>query len=81
MNEYDYVVYFIFGKKYNFNNLIFEGEYLNKKRNSKGKEYFDDKLLYEVEFKNGKRNGKGKRYDNKGDIIFQGEFYKGVKWN
>ena len=41
--------------------LIFEGEYLNEKRNGKGKEYNDDgELTFEGEYINGKRNGKGK---------------------
>ena len=36
--------------------LIFEGEYLNGKRNGKGKEYYDNgKLEFEGEFINGKR--------------------------
>ena len=43
------------------NKLIFEGEYLNRKRNGKGKEYYDDgKLKFEGEYLNDKRwNGKG----------------------
>ena len=35
-------------------NLIFEGEYLNGKRNGKGKEYYKRKLLFEGEYLNGK---------------------------
>ena len=43
--------------------LLFEGEYLNGKRNGKGKEYDDiGKVKYEGEYLNGKRNGKGKEY-------------------
>ena len=30
------------GKEYDYGNLIFEGEYLNGKRNGKGKEYDED---------------------------------------
>ena len=47
------------------NELIFEGEYLNGKRNGKGKEYtiFTDiggsELIYEGEYLNGLRRGKG----------------------
>ena len=41
--------------------LIFEGEYLNGKRNGKGKEYNKyDRLIFEGEYLNGKRNEKGK---------------------
>ena len=43
-------------KIYWFGKLIFEGEYLNGKRNGKGKEYnFNDQLIFEVEYLNGKR--------------------------
>ena len=59
---------------YDFNQIIFEGEYLNGKRNGKGREYNDEgQLIYEGEFLNGKRNGKGKEYEN-GQLIFEGEF-------
>ena len=50
-------------KEYNIYNdeLIFEGEYLNGKRNGKGKEYNNNvRLIFEGEYLNGKRNGKGK---------------------
>ena len=41
--------------------LIFEGEYLNGKRNGKGKEYDKDgELIFEGEYLNGFRNGKRK---------------------
>ena len=54
------------GKEYDKStkNMIFEGEYLNKKRNGKGKEYYYGcKLKYEGEYLNGKRNGKGKEFN------------------
>ena len=49
------------GKEYNFEKLIFEGEYLNGERNGIGKEYDDNgKLIFEGEYLNGKKwNGKG----------------------
>ena len=52
-------------KEYNiFNDLVYEGEFLNGVRNGKGKEYhFNDKLKFEGEYLNGKRNGKGKKYN------------------
>ena len=41
--------------------MIFEGEYLNGKRNGIGKEYYKNgKLKYEGEYLDGERNGKGK---------------------
>ena len=65
--------------------LIFEGEYLNGKRNGKGKEYNyygqKDKVIFKGEYLNGKRNGKGKEYDIYGNLIFEGEYLNGKKWN
>ena len=29
----------------------------------------------------GKRNGKGKEYNKNGNLIFEGEFKNGLKWN
>ena len=46
------------GKEYslNTNKLIFEGEYLNGKRNGKGKEFYENgKLKFEGEYINGKK--------------------------
>ena len=59
--------------------LIFEGEYLNGKRNGKGKEYFGkiNKLRFEGEYLNGKRNGKGKEYCYR-RLIFDGNIQKGI---
>ena len=61
--EYDY-----------YGDLLFEGEYLNGKRNGKGKEYENGKLIFEGEYLNAERNGKGKEYDYKGDLEFEGEY-------
>ena len=63
----------------NTDDLVFEGEYLNGKRNGKGKEYKDEKLIFEGEYLNGKRNGKGKEYvdDYIGKFIFEGEYLNG----
>ncbi len=58
--------------------LIFEGEYLNEKKNGKVKEN-NGWLKFEGEYLNGKRNGKAKEYD--GDLIFEGEYKNGKKWN
>ena len=62
--------YFIKG-----NILIFEGEYLNKKRNGKGKEYKNNKIIFEGEYLNGKRIGMGKEYNEFGKVIFEGEYF------
>ena len=60
---------------YGDGNLIFEGEYLNGKRNGKGKEYhyLDGRLEYEGEYLNGKKYGKGKEY-KLGELEFEGEY-------
>ena len=60
--------------------LIFEGEYLNGKRNGKGKEYNEGhKLIFEGEYKNGKKYGQGKEYDENGQLLFEGEYLYGEK--
>jgi len=70
------------GKEYNAynDNLLFEGEYLNGKRNGKGKEYYYDEIIFNGEYKNGKRNGSGKEYEFS-NLIFKGEYLNGKKWN
>ena len=62
--------------------LLFEGEYLNKKRNGKGKEYnsYGD-LEFEGEYLNGKRNGKGKEFYDSEILKFEGEYLDGKRWN
>ena len=65
------------GKEYDGlnNKLIFEGEYLNGKRNGKGKEYnYKGALIFEGEYLNGKKNGKGKEYDYDSKLKFEGEY-------
>ena len=65
----------------NHKELLFEGEYLNDKRNGKGKEYiFGNELIFEGEYLNGKRwNGKGKEYNYNGKLEFEGEYLNGQK--
>ena len=53
-------------------NLIFEGEYLNGKRNGKGKEYNSfGKLSFKGEYKYGLK-AKGKEYYPNGKLYFKG---------
>ena len=62
--------------------LIFEGEYLNKKRHGKGKEYNKDrKLIYEGEYQDGKKHGKGYKceYNERGKLIYEGECLDGKR--
>ena len=62
------------------NIIIFEGEYLNGKRNGKGKEYYKNrKLKFEGEYLNGKRHGKGKEYYRNDRLKFEGEYLKGKR--
>ena len=64
---------------YNHIGLVFEGEYLNGKRNGKWKEYdYDGKLKFEGEYLNGKRHGKGKEYYYN-RLIFEGEYLNGKR--
>ena len=70
------------GKEYDIDTdeLLFEGEYKNKKRNGIGKEYDEEKLIFEGEYKNGIKNGHGKKYDKDGKLIFEGQYLNGVEW-
>ncbi len=60
-------------KEYTRDNiLIYEGEYLKRKRNGKGKEYFEfGEVSFEGEYLNGERNGKGKEYYRSGDLLLK----------
>ena len=60
--------------------LIFEGKYMNGKKNGKGKEYYKyGTLKYEGEFLNDKKNGNGKEYNEDGNLIFKGRYFNGNK--
>ena len=65
-----YLKYETIVKEYNDDDLIFEGEYLNKKRNGKGKEYYyNGKLIFKGEYLNGKKwNGKG--FDVNNNLVY-----------
>ena len=68
------------GKEYEYDgSLVFEGEYLNAKRNGKGKEYDNGRLVFEGEYLNGKKNGHGKEYNKNGYIKFEGEYLNGER--
>ena len=62
--------------------LIYEGEYLNGKRNGKGKEYenLNGVLIYEGEYLNGERHGKGKEYSfNDGSFWGEVKYLNGIR--
>ena len=75
-------------EKFNkFDGYFFEGEYINGQRNGKGKTYqhhnWEDKYIveFEGEYLNGNEHGKGKEYNNYGNLIFEGEYFYGKRWN
>ena len=63
------------------NELLYDGECLNGKRNGKGEEYRNGKVIFEGEYLNEKRNGKGKEYYDNERIKFEGEYLNGKIWN
>ena len=70
------------GKEYNIFNdeIVFEGDYINRKRNGKGKEYdYIGKIKFEGEYSNGER--KGIEYGEYGAKVFEGEYLSGKRWN
>jgi len=77
-------------RDYDYEESIYEGEYLNGERNGKGRDFkkFDSYLImFYGEYLNGKRHGKGKEYwvnnenDTNGKLIFEGEYLNGKRWN
>ena len=68
------------------NKLIFEGEYINGKRNGKGKEYYENgKLKFEGKYLNGLKNGEGieyhseKNFNKEKEIKFEGQYLNGLR--
>ena len=68
-------------KEYGYDGkLVFEGEYLNGKKNGIGKEYkMNGTIEFEGEYLNGKRR-KGKVYDYESNLKFEGEYLNGKKY-
>ena len=66
--------------RFDSNKVLFEGEYLNEKRNGNGKEYNKNgELIFEGEYLYGYRF-KGKEYI-KGLVSYEGEYLFKKKWN
>jgi len=40
-----------------------------------------ENIILDIEYLNGKKNGKGKEYNSFYRLIFEGEFFGGIKWN
>ena len=68
------------GRKQEFINgkLVYDGEFLNGKRNGKGKEFENNILIYDGEFLDGERNGKGREFEY-GILIYEGNFLEGER--
>ena len=61
-------------------NLDYDGELLNGKKNGQGKHYINNILIYEGQYLNGERNGKGKEYNITGDYLeYEGEFLNNTR--
>ena len=63
-----------------FDKLIFEGEYLNGKRNGKGREYNNGFLNFEGTYLNGERNGNEIEYNYINKSKFEGEYLNSKKY-
>jgi hypothetical protein len=55
-------------------NLVYEGDWINDKREGFGKDISCHGDYYLGEFKNGLMNGKGKLYDKNGNLLYDGDF-------
>ena len=42
---------------------------------------YNNRILFEGQYSNENKNLNGKEYNEKGDILFEGEYYDGKKWN
>ena len=75
---------YINGKKWNGKFYDKYNKAINELKEGKGyiKEYsYDNKLKFQGNYINGERNGKGKEYDTYGNIIFNGVYKNGKRWN
>ena len=54
--------------------LIYEGDYVNGKKEGNGKIVYQNGKYYIGEFKEGERNGNGTLFDNDNSIIYEGQF-------
>ena len=61
-----------------FNGEIYEGEWVNDKRNGKGNQTLPNGEVYEGEFKDDKRHGKGKCQQADGDL-YEGQYANNKK--
>ena len=60
---------------------IIKYDEIMKKNELKIYNSYNDKILFEGQYSNENKNGKGKEYNVKGNLIFEGVYYDGKKWN
>ena len=81
-----YSYYFYKGKVFNKfiendNEIIYDGEYKDNKKEGKGKEYNKKwQLIFIGEFTNGYRF-KGKEFNENGELVFNGKYSKGLHFD
>ena len=67
--------------------VSFKGDYKNGRRDGRGEEYHcirgvtNGKLKFRGSYLNGRKHGEGKRYDAYENLLFEGEYLYGNKWN
>ena len=60
-------------------NIIYDGDFVNGKKEGNGKFIFEDGTYYIGQWLNDKMNGKGKLYTKNGELIYDGDFVNGKK--
>ena len=58
---------------YTHGNIIYEGDWIEDKKEGNGKEIYENGEYYIGQFKNGLRNGKGKLYYANGNIKYESD--------
>ena len=66
--------------------ITFDGEFINCIKKGICKEYYTTldgihHLTFEGEFYDEQKNGKGKEFNEKGELLFEGEYKNGLRWN
>ena len=64
---------------YNNGNILYEGDFINGKREGFGKYIDKNGDVYEGQWLNGKKHGEGKIFYKNGDLLYEGDFVKGKK--
>ena len=59
---------------YSNGNIMYDGDWINNKREGNGKYIFENGEYYIGQYKNGLRNGKGTMYYSNGNIKYEGDW-------